>query len=160
LLAEALRRWQMAGVDTASFGRIDLRIGDLGGATLGLAAGHTIWLDDNAAGWGWFVDKTPWSDSEFTTPGDQGERRRMDLLSVLMHEMGHVLGLDHEGQGVMQETLPAGTRRLPAADETSTPGPARFPSAPHALDRYFARRADWDALAVALSLALDPRRKR
>jgi len=29
---------------------------------------------------------------------------------VLMHEMGHVLGYEHEEDGVMQELLPAGTR--------------------------------------------------
>ena len=45
-------------------------------STLGLASGHTIWLDDNAAGWGWFVDKTPHIDSEFTTRGNQGERNQ------------------------------------------------------------------------------------
>ncbi len=33
----------------------------------------------------------------------------MDLLSVLMHEMGHVLGHDH-GDGVMGEALSAGVR--------------------------------------------------
>ena len=40
-------------------GNIDIRIADLGGATLDLASDNTIWLDDNAAGWGWFVDRTP-----------------------------------------------------------------------------------------------------
>ena len=35
----------------------------------------------------------------------------MDLLTVLMHETGHLLGRDHEATGVMQETLTAGTRR-------------------------------------------------
>jgi len=44
------------------------------------ASGHTIWIDQNAAGWGWFVDATPGDDSEFTTPGNQGEQRRIDLL--------------------------------------------------------------------------------
>ena len=83
----------------------------LGGATLGLATDHTIWLDDNAAGWGWFLDRTPWEDSEFTTPGNQGEQYRMDLLTVLEHEIGHLLGHDHEEGGAMQETLDAGTRR-------------------------------------------------
>ena len=60
-----------------------VRIADLGGLTLGRADGGIIWLDDNAAGWGWFVDGTPWEDSEFTTPGDQGEQGRMDLLTLL-----------------------------------------------------------------------------
>ena len=32
-----------------------IHIGDLGGVVLGLASSSTIWLDDNAAGWGWFV---------------------------------------------------------------------------------------------------------
>lgn len=40
-------------------------------------------------------NRTPRDDREFTTPGDQGEQNRMDLLRVLMHEMGHVKGLDH-----------------------------------------------------------------
>jgi membrane-associated phospholipid phosphatase len=111
LLAEALARWQAAGVDTLSLHGIGVRIADLGGRTLGKAAGGVIWLDDNAAGWGWFVDATPRTDSEFTTPGDQGERGRMDLLTVLEHEVGHVLGRDHEADGVMQATLDAGIRR-------------------------------------------------
>jgi hypothetical protein len=114
LLAEALHRWEIAGIDVSALHGIDVRVADLGGMTLGLAAGHTIWLDDNAAGWGWFVDKTPSNDSEFTRPGNQGELHRMDLLTVLEHEVGHLLGREHEGTGVMIDTLPAGTRRAPA----------------------------------------------
>ena len=89
LLNEALARWQTTGADTSALGRIDVRIADLGGTTLGLASGNTIWLDDNAAGWGWFVDRTPRNDSEFTRPGNQGEQNRMDLLTVVAHETGH-----------------------------------------------------------------------
>jgi glucose/arabinose dehydrogenase len=113
---EAQARWQRAGLDAgqlATLKGIDIRIADLGGAFLGLASGHTIWLDDNAAGWGWFVDPTPHDDSEFTTAGDQGEQGKMDLLTTVMHEMGHVLGLDHNGEGVMLEALATGTRRTP-----------------------------------------------
>jgi hypothetical protein len=77
LLAEALARWQAAGIDTSALHGIDVRVADLGGLTLGKAAGNVIRLDDNAAGW--FVDRTPHDDSEFTTPGGQGEPGRMDL---------------------------------------------------------------------------------
>lgn len=111
LLAEALARWQAAGVDASALRGVDVRIADLGGLTLGKADGGIIWLDDNAAGWGWFVDATPGQDSEFTTPGDQGEAGRMDLLTVLEHETGHLLGLGHTESGLMQDTLTAGTRR-------------------------------------------------
>ena len=75
-------------------------------------------LDTNAAGWGWFVDATPRDDSEFTTPGNQGEQHRMDLLTALMHEIGHVLGHEHDEAGVMAETLTAGTRLSPLVDAT------------------------------------------
>jgi hypothetical protein len=115
LLPEAIHRWQAAGVDTSGLGNIQIQIADLGGATLGLASGHTIWLDSNAAGWGWFVDPTPWDDSEFTTLGNQGEQNRMDLLTVLDHELGHVLGFEHADSGVMLDTLAAGTRRTPGS---------------------------------------------
>jgi uncharacterized delta-60 repeat protein len=114
LLAVAISRWTAAGFDTSALGPIQLQIANLGGRTLAFASGHTITLDDNAAGWGWFVDKTPRSDSEFRTPGNQREQGRMDLLTVLTHEVGHLLGQDH-GEGVMDETLSAGTRLMPLA---------------------------------------------
>src|SRR5262249_50458085 len=70
----------------------------------------------------WFVDATPWDDSEFSSwhgfqirPTNQGEQNRMDLLTVLDHELGHVLGFEHANSGVMLDTLAAGTRRTPAS---------------------------------------------
>ena len=60
-------------------------------------------LDDDGAGRGWFVDATPGDDAEFgLRSAADGARRRpvspaaggYDLLTVVMHELGHVLGKD------------------------------------------------------------------
>ncbi|MBC7851939.1 MAG: matrixin family metalloprotease [Pirellulaceae bacterium] len=111
LLTDAISRWEAEGADVSRLGSLDIRISDLPYATLGMAAATTIWLDANAAGWGWFVDATPEDDSEFAVSGDQGEQNRMDLLTVVMHELGHVLGHDHDPDGLMGEKLAAGLRQ-------------------------------------------------
>ena len=41
----------------------------------------------------------------------------MDLLTVLMHELGHLLGHDHDADGVMAETLAAGVRHTDLAHD-------------------------------------------
>ena len=64
------------------------------------------------------VDR-PRTDSEFTTPRNQGEQNRMDLLSVVMHEVGHMLGFEHSETGVMAETLAPGSRPIQASDLAS-----------------------------------------
>jgi hypothetical protein len=116
IVAEARARWLAAGADPVRLAAIDVGISDIGGAWLGATYGTSTRIDDNAAGYGWFVDPTPANDSEFSTPGDQGEQGRMDLLTVVMHEMGLGLGLADGGPGIMQRELPTGTRRLPGAD--------------------------------------------
>jgi streptogramin lyase len=122
LVQEAAARWQEAGLtpqQVAILRSVDVQIANLGGATLGLASGNTILIDDNAAGWGWFVDPTPRDDSEFTTPGDQGEQGKIDLLTVLTHEMGHLLGLEHNAAtgDIMSATLGSGVRLMPTAGD-------------------------------------------
>jgi hypothetical protein len=85
-----------------------------------------VQIDVNAGGFGWFVDPTPGDNSEFAqavTPADLRASAsspafgRMDLLTVVLHELGHVLGLGDtsgpgDASGLMAERLSPGERRL------------------------------------------------
>ncbi|HKS60779.1 MAG TPA: hypothetical protein VJT13_03715, partial [Xanthobacteraceae bacterium] len=90
----------------AALSNVTVQVGNLPGDRLGLTLGSTIYIDVDAAGRGW---------------------QAMDLLSVVTHELGHVLGLDHDDADttpVMNETLDAGAHgRLGPAGKASS-GPA------------------------------------
>jgi hypothetical protein len=117
------------GAAAAVLDDISFQVVDLPGDLLGVASTEQIRIDVDAAGLGWFVDATPWDDSEFTplnpplARGGMGESQwtappaspaadRVDLLTVVLHELGHVLGHDHTAEGVMAEVLPIGVRRV------------------------------------------------
>ena len=106
-------------VETAMAG-VQIKVANLAPGVLGEALGKTIWIDDNAAGYGWFVDSTPGDDSEFADPladHDLAARpgtaadEHADLLTTVMHEMGHLLGYAHAADDLMQAVLPLGVRR-------------------------------------------------
>jgi hypothetical protein len=91
---------------------VSVRIADLPGTYLGLAYPDLVLIDSDAAGHGWFVDSTPETDDDL-------DPARIDLLTVLAHELGHVLGLEDLDDGsLMDGQLSAGVRRsLAALDE-------------------------------------------
>ena len=124
ILAEAKARMTAAlGLDVTAFDGITTGVTDLPGLALGKVDGGALLFDQDAAGHGWFVDETPDDDAEFTGSGTSlsaaaggPAEGRMDLMTVAMHELGHMVGLDHVGSGpnLMADTLASGKRLLPA----------------------------------------------
>jgi len=135
-VAEAERRWLEAVPAGARelvkerLSTLKFTVVDLPGTLLGQWSGNTIQIDLNAAGWGWFIDATPGDDAEFdgllrALDGSEAANR-IDLLSVVLHEMGHALGLGHDdASGIMNDTLGLGEREVPEAADLT------------ALDRFF-----------------------
>jgi hypothetical protein len=125
----AIARWAEAGLSAAQIAHlrsITFTLADMPGFYLGSASAGTVTIDTDAAGQGWYVDATPLVDGEFshvaggvlyTLPGET-PAGRLDLLTTVMHELGHHLGLGDtyapSDQGsVMYGYLVTGQRRLP-----------------------------------------------
>lgn len=97
--------------------QVQIAKANLSGTMIGVVNGSTIYLDTNAAGHGWFVDPTPDRSDEFVWDGVGLLARsqshafgKLDLLSVLLHELEHVLGEDHES--LLDATLAPSVRRI------------------------------------------------
>jgi hypothetical protein len=108
---------------SAAVANVTVQIADLPGAVLAQFEQGVLTLDATAAGWGWFIDSSPEESSEFDSTGvaiSPTAAGRIDLLSVLVHELGHATGhadvQDSEhAEEVMTNLLSTGTRRLPPA---------------------------------------------
>ena len=129
LTEAAIERWLESGISEEQLAALEgamISVADLSGDVLAVNMGGAIVVDIDAAGHGWFVDTTPFDDAEFETvtsdtsllDGDGPAAGAMDLLTVLMHELGHSLGLPDlydagSADELMAATLEAGTRKLP-----------------------------------------------
>ncbi len=124
-VAQALSSWS-AYTNVDPLPQINVYVSDLPAGYLGLAWGHSLTLDVSANGAGWFVDSTPWTHSEFVG-GQTAANQQMDLLTVVSHEIGHLLGNVHSNDAgdLMAATLPLGTRRLPGDIALTTQGSPR-----------------------------------
>gem|GEM_PF-3858077 len=129
IVLEAYARWDAAGLTEEQSQRLrDARVEvvDLGpSATLAMAFTDYVLIDDDALGFGWFIDPTPGTDDEYAAAIATGTDKddiaeRIDLLTVVMHEMGHLLGLPDldpaaasDTSDLMMSSLNAGVRRVP-----------------------------------------------
>ncbi len=130
LLVVAIERWKETGLTAeqlAAMRSMTFELADLPEVYLAEVSGNHVRIDRDAGGYGWFVDSTPMDDAEFgntvsnlrryTNPGD-APAGRMDLLTAIMHEMGHRVGLCDSYSSTARDSLmygylTRGERRLP-----------------------------------------------
>jgi parallel beta-helix repeat protein len=112
LVQTAIDYWAQAGASAIQVNTLknaSIEVASIAGSELGLAGNGKIWIDDDAAGLGW--------STSLAAPA----ANKIDLLTVLLHEMGHLIGLsDIYTQGsnsIMTGTFSPGQRRLPKASD-------------------------------------------
>jgi microcystin-dependent protein len=120
--------WQTAGISAEQVAQLEAvtyQIADLETGYLAvLGEGNVITIDADASNRRWFVDTTPGDNLEFgsTDPitgellaTDPSALGSFDLLTVIMHEQGHRLGLGHANEpgSIMFGSLGKGGRILP-----------------------------------------------
>jgi hypothetical protein len=145
LSGAAVNRWISSGVTADQLALLQsatfILSDSLPTGYLGAADGTQIFLSVDAAGNNWFVDATPLDDVEYsgtsltlTATSNGGAAGLVDALTVIMHELGHVIGFgDAYGSGVggplMDGYLGTGQRLLPQSGSAlSIPGGATTPT--------------------------------
>jgi uncharacterized protein (TIGR03118 family) len=125
VVQQAIAALAANGANVSQLEAAQVTIGTLNDNLVGETSGNQITIDATADGWGWNTDT---SGTDFTsaspyglqaTPGSAAAGE-MDLLTVVEHEFGHVLGMPDvnpltQPNSLMASTLPVGVRRSPTA---------------------------------------------
>ena len=124
LLPAAKEYWRQAGAPSSSLEKVRVNISTLPRGVAAYTRHDDIVLSSDGAGWGWFVDATPTSHEEFVSTGVLANDFRairggpadgkLDLLTVLIHEIGHALDAEHsqDPHGALAPMLEVGARRM------------------------------------------------
>ncbi|MEY2494848.1 MAG: large repetitive protein [Verrucomicrobiota bacterium] len=153
----ALQRWEAADLtkeQVATLRSLSFEVADLPALKLGEADGNHIRISRNAGGNGWFISagkddmqfaKSVSATRSYTEPAS-APAGRVDLLTAIVHEMGHALGLpdtydEKDRDKVMYGFLTNGERRVPAAGDAFGAKPGdhakpQFLAAPAVSDKY------------------------
>ncbi len=162
-VATAIHRWEATGLTAeqiAILRSLSFEVADLPSLKLGEADGNHIRVSRNAGGNGWYVSERRASarpglaaaspsgsdDKQFSksvsatrsyTESTGAPAGRVDLLTAIMHEMGHALGLPDtydakDRDKVMYGFLTNGERRVPATGDALGAKPDAH-DAPHFL---------------------------
>jgi hypothetical protein len=130
MVQAALQRWQQTSIsaeDMAKLSAVTFEVADLGDDRLSSASSNRVRIDQTAAGYGWFYDQSPLEDSEFDVPVPDRELQttelspahgKIDLLTVLMRELGAVYlsgknRVPRNLRPLMNSTLSPAVRRMP-----------------------------------------------
>ncbi|MEK6281967.1 MAG: Calx-beta domain-containing protein [Acidobacteriota bacterium] len=130
MAGQAIQRWKEAGISAEDFMRLQsmtFEVADLPDGQLARATSTHFWIDETAAGYGWYLDLSAADDTEFDVPVSGRELQttenspafgRMDLLTVVMRELGVSYregkkSLPKQMLRLMDSTLSPAVRRLP-----------------------------------------------
>jgi hypothetical protein len=134
LVPQAIAAWQAAGLNATGMQllqKVDVEVADLGVNILGLEDPGLIRINETAVGHGWYVGGS----QAFGAADTRGQQlagadspavNQVDLLTVLEHELGHVIGLGDNGVSgnLLDTTLGLGARRAPTAADVAALAPA------------------------------------
>jgi hypothetical protein len=130
VVATAIARWKASGLTDAQLATLQglkFDIANLPSIYLGEADGNHIRVSTSAGSNGWFINAKAESDALFAKEASATRRYtdpasapagRLDLLTTIMHEMGHAIGLpdtysEKDRDSLMYGYLTKGERRLP-----------------------------------------------